>query len=191
VLAAIAFAFASVPLRSLLLPAMHLTGSQFAFGVPGAELYMYMASSIFQDWNHSVLGILGSATAVAGVAGADDDEGLTRVLRQVVVDNLAAFNGEDVSATMQSIHSKSPEYTSMQQALPNQFSALDARTELVSFRYIGHDDEFAVARVKLKTVDESDEQFMANVLDTITIFHQEDGAWKYWSNHVLGVEPVK
>ena len=68
---------------------------------------------------------------------------------------------------------------------------LDARTELVGFHYIGHDDEFAVARVKLQTVDQSGEPFSANVIDTITIFHQEDGVWKYWSDHILGVELVQ
>jgi hypothetical protein len=30
-----------------------------------------------------------------------------------------------------------------------------------------------------------------NVLDTITDFHQEGGVWKYWSDHLLGVELVQ
>ncbi len=128
---------------------------------------------------------------VAGAAGANDEDGLTATLRQVVENHLVAYNGEDMSATLRSIHTKSPDYPGMRQVLMNQFGTLDARTELVGFRYIGHDDEFAVARVKLRTVDESDEPFMANVLDTITIFHQENGTWKYWSNHVLGVKPVQ
>ena len=124
-------------------------------------------------------------------AGAGQDQGLADALRGVVEDNLAAFNREDVQGTMQTIHSKSPEYASMQQALPNQFTGLDARTELAGFHYIGHDDEFAVARVKFKTVEQSDEPFTSNVLDTITVFHQEGGSWKYWSNHVLGVDIVQ
>jgi len=128
---------------------------------------------------------------VAGTAGAGDEGGLSATLRQVVENNLAAHNREDMSGTMQSIHTKSPDYTNMKQALPNQFSTQDARTELVSFHYIGHDDEFAVARVAYKTVDQSEEPFVTNVLDTITVFHQEDGTWKYWSNHVLGVEMVQ
>ena len=60
-----------------------------------------------------------------------------------------------------------------------------------SFRYIGHDDEFAVARVMLKTVGRSGPPLAANVLDTMTVFHQEDGEWKYWSNHILGVDLLK
>jgi hypothetical protein len=124
-------------------------------------------------------------------ASASDDEGLAPVLRQVVEQNLAAFNREDVAGTMNFIHTKSPEYSSTQAALPGEFEVLDARAELVGFHYIGHDDEFAVVRVKLKTVDQSEGPFAANIRDTITVFHQEDGVWKYWSDHILGVELIQ
>jgi ketosteroid isomerase-like protein len=135
-----------------------------------------------------IMSILLFSMVAASASAADDD--LTAVLRQIVEDSLAAYNREDVPATLRYIHTKSPGYARMQQALPDQFSALDPRTELASLQYIGHDDEFAVARVKLKTVDRSGEPFAANVMDTIAIFHQEDGQWKYWSHHVLGVEIV-
>ncbi len=124
-------------------------------------------------------------------AGASEDQGLAAELRNVVQQNLAAYNREDVAGAMTFIHTKSPEYSTTQGALPGQFEVLDARAELVGFHYIGHDDEFAVARVKLKTVDQSEEPFSANVIDTITVFHQEDGVWKYWSDHILGVELVQ
>jgi hypothetical protein len=124
-------------------------------------------------------------------AGASGDDGLAGVLREVVEQNLAAYNREDAAGAMTFIHTKSPEYGTTQGALPAQFEALDTQTELVGFQYIGHDDEFAVARVKLKTVEQSGEPFSANVLDTITVFHQEDGVWKYWSDHLLGVELVQ
>jgi ketosteroid isomerase-like protein len=126
-----------------------------------------------------------------GTTVADNDHDLTETFRQLVEDNLAAFNREDVSATMKYMHTKSPEYGSTQEVLPDQFEALDARTQLVDLHYMGHDDEFAVARVKLKTVDESGAPFAANVLDTIAVFHLEDGVWKYWSDHILGVEFAK
>lgn len=129
--------------------------------------------------------------AVTGTAWAIEDEDLAAMLRQVVENNLSAFNSESVAATMESIHSKSPNHSSMQEALPGQFEALDARTELVGFTYMGHDDEFAVARVKLKTVDNTNEPFVENIVDTIAVFHQEDGDWKYWSNHVLGIRLVE
>lgn len=129
-------------------------------------------------------------TMVTTTAPAADD-GLAPVLRQIVEDSLTAYNSEDVSATMRYIHTKSPEYTRMQKALPNQFDSRDPRTELAGFHYMGHDDEFAVARVKLKTADKSGQPFATNILDTIAVFHQEGGKWKYWSNHVLGAEIVQ
>ena len=126
-----------------------------------------------------------------GTTVADNDRGLTETFRQLVENKLAAFNREDVSATMKYMHTKAREYGSTQEVLPDQFEALDARTQLVDRHYMGHDDEFAVARVKLRTVDESGAPFAANVLDTIAVFHLEDGVWKYWSDHILGVEFAK
>ncbi len=126
----------------------------------------------------------------AGTTVAGRDQGLSETFRQLVEDKLAAFNREDASATMRYIHTKSPEYSSTQHVLEGQFAALDARTELVDLRYMGHDDEFAVARVKLKTVNESGAPFEANLVDTLAVFHQEGGVWKYWSDYVLGAEFV-
>jgi len=128
------------------------------------------------------------AAAVPGVCAG---EGLAGALRQVVENNLSAYNRKDVAGTMQSIHTKSPDYASMQQALPGQFSALDTRTELANFQYIGHDDEFAVARVKLKTVGQPGKPFAGNVIDSIAVFYPEAGEWKYWSTLVLGVELIQ
>ena len=125
---------------------------------------------------------------VTGTTVAGDDDGLEATFRQLVKNKLAAFNREDVTSTMQYIHTKSPEYSSTQNVLRGQFDALDARTKLIDLHYMGHDDEFAVARVKLKTVNESGASFEANVVDTIAVFHLEDGVWKYWSDHILGVE---
>ncbi|MEA3410617.1 MAG: hypothetical protein U9R74_03660 [Pseudomonadota bacterium] len=128
---------------------------------------------------------------VAVATGVEAEEELSAALRQVVENNLAAYNSKDVAGTMRSIHTKSPDYPAMQLALPGQFSDLDIRTELANFQYIGHDDEFAVARVKLKTVGQPGKPFAGNVIDTIAVFYPEEGEWKYWSNLVLGVELVQ
>jgi hypothetical protein len=128
---------------------------------------------------------------LAGPTTADEQDTLAAALQQVVEESLAAYNSENVAATLRLVHTKSPAYDSMQATLPNQFNELDPRTELVSFRFIGHDDEFAVARVQLKTVAQPGEAFANNVLDTITMFHQENGVWKYWSHHVLGARLVE
>ena len=81
--------------------------------------------------------------------------------------------------TLKYIHTRSPEYEKTKEALKGQFRSLEVRPELVYFRFIGHDDEFAVARVKFKTVATSDAApFQNNVVDSIMVFHQENGVWK-------------
>jgi len=66
----------------------------------------------------------------------------------------------------------------------------NTKTELVSLTYIGHDDEFAVARVKSKTTGKAESGFVNNIVDAIVIFHQEGGKWKMWSEDILGVQAV-
>lgn len=128
---------------------------------------------------------------IASPLSAAGPGGLEAALRQVVAENLAAYNSEDPARTLASVHTKSPVYDTMRDALPSQFGALDARAELERFTYIGHDDEFAVARVQYRTVSNTTDPFMSNVLDTITVFHQENGTWKYWDNYILGARPVQ
>ncbi len=123
----------------------------------------------------------------AGAARADDrDAALAATLRSVV-EGGAAHCGKDVEQTMASIDSRSPGYDRTRNALARQF-ARGTTSKLVDFRYIGHDDEFAVARVKYATTATPGTPFVDNAMDTMTIFHQEDGRWKIWDQLVLGVE---
>jgi len=134
--------------------------------------------------------LLVSMLAVTQGASAAE-ENLAATLRDVMEKQTAAYGREDEKDTMNYVHTKSPEYNSMKQALPGLFEALDVRTDVIDFRYLGHDDEFAVARVKLKTTSGSDTKFAANVVDSIVVFHQQNGAWKVWSDEILGVELVQ
>lgn len=120
-----------------------------------------------------------------GSPAALADDALAKALEKVTKEQLAAFNEEDVSATLGYAYSKSPTYDEASEALTSLFAEADAKAELVSFQYIGHDDEFALARVKVKVTSE-DEGFLDNVVDTFAIFHQEAGAWKLWDTYLLG-----
>ena len=135
------------------------------------------------------ISLLATCLGVSGASAAE--EALAATLRDVMESQTAAYDREDESETMSYIHTKSPDYSSMQQVLPNQFSNLDVRAELVDFRYLGHGDEFAVARAKIKTEGESGATFAANLIDAIVVFHQEEGTWKLWDNEILGVELVQ
>jgi hypothetical protein len=130
----------------------------------------------------TTLTLLGAAATFA-----DDKDALAATLRKVVEDSYAAYNRKNLDDSMGFIDSKSPGYERTKKALPRQFD-VGANTKLVDFRYIGHDDEFAVARVKFKTSGKAGTSFVDNVADTLTVFHQENGQWKIWDQLVLGVE---
>ena len=53
---------------------------------------------------------------------------------------------------------------------------------------MGHDDEFAVARIKAKTTGKPGSGFADNTVDAIVLFHQENGQWKLWSEDILGID---
>jgi len=125
------------------------------------------------------LPVLGAPAARAA------EDPLAGALREVVVGNLAAFNRKDVDATMSFVDTRSPDYSSTKDEIVDDFKGYDLTAELVGFTLIGHDDEFAVARVKTKTTGKPNSGFVNNTMDTIAIFHQENGAWKLWSQQVI------
>ena len=65
--------------------------------------------------------------------------------------NLSAYNRQDVEGTMHSIDRKSPDFDKTKKEIGTQFAKQPPSSELLDFHYIGHDDEFAVARTKIKT----------------------------------------
>jgi len=132
---------------------------------------------------------LAIAAAVVAAAPAPAHAVLAAALRYAMEANLAAYNREDVAATMQTIDSRSPDYDSTKKAIEQQFKDQDVTAELVSFDYIGHDDEFGVARAKVKTTAKgSGGDFTNNTVDAIFLFHQENGTWKLWSEQILAVQ---
>ena len=105
---------------------------------------------------------------------SDKDADLAATLRKVVEESYAAYNRKNLDDSMGFIHSKAPGYEKTKKALPRQFE-LGANTKLLDLRYVGHDDEFAVARVKFKTTGKAGTSFVDNVVDTMTDFHRENG----------------
>lgn len=140
----------------------------------------------FRDWT------AGAAAALllcgAGTAFAADDDGLADALKASIAGQVAAYEKKDVAAAMSFVDSKSPDYDSTKAALTEQFEGPEVSVQVSDFDYIGHDDEFAVARVKLKSTGKPDSGFVDNTVDSIMIFHMQDGAWKIWTEKVLGVD---
>jgi hypothetical protein len=89
---------------------------------------------------------------------------------------------------MSFVHTKSPDYESIRDALAGQFAAQDVTTAVVGFTLMGHDDEFVVARVKGKSTAKTGSGFTNNITDSIVIFHEENGAWRLWDENILGIQ---
>jgi hypothetical protein len=127
--------------------------------------------------------LLGLAAAVGAA-----DEKLAATLKGVVEENLRAYDAEDAAGVQRTMHTRSPEYDPTGAALTEQFRDEDLTAKLVDFKYMGHDDEFAVARVKIKVEGPPGSVFVNNTTDNLMLFHQEGGIWKLWSDDVLGVD---
>lgn len=130
---------------------------------------------------------LAALLGMTAVANAADDD-LSTTLKGVVQQNQQAYESENADGVMSTIHSRSPQYDSTKAALPEQFAEEDLTIQLVDFRYMGHDDEFAIARVKTKIAGPAGSEFQDNVVDSVMLFHREGALWKLWSDQVLGVE---
>jgi len=128
---------------------------------------------------------------LAWVPAARADDTLASSLETVSKDQIAAFNRADVAATMAYADTKSPTYAAARDVLTAYFKDQHLKAEQMSFQYIGHDDEFALARVKVKVTSPGTKGFADNVVDTITLFHQEGGSWKVWDTYLIGGELVK
>jgi hypothetical protein len=133
------------------------------------------------------------AAAVLGIAGAARaaEDKLTTTLRGVVEENVRAYDARDTDAFLRTLHPQSPGFEATKAVLSDQFREGDIKVTLVDYRYIGHDDEFAVARVKMKTVaPPGSTGFQSNVTDSVVLFHRDEfaRAWKLWSEDVLGVK---
>jgi hypothetical protein len=128
--------------------------------------------------------LLGLAAVAAGAA---DDE-LAATLRGVVEENLRAYDAEDARGVQRTMHTRSPEYSPTVTAVTRQLDDDDLTVRLVDFKYMGHDDEFAVARAKIKVEGPPGSVYVNNTTDNIVLFHQEGGTWKLWTDEILGVE---
>jgi hypothetical protein len=143
-----------------------------------------------------VVGLVCSLAGVASMVLAAPKEGaktqptreeIAAALKKVVEENLEATKREDMAAALATIHPKSRTRAMSQRALKEMFAAYQLNYELLSFSYVGRDGEYAVARAKQKTTKISGPAFRDNELDTIHVFKQDGGAWKFWTSANLDV----
>jgi hypothetical protein len=127
---------------------------------------------------------LGLSLSVTVHAAGDD---IQKAINSMVISNVQATQEENLDAVLQTIHTQSPGYLATKQQLVPLFDNYDLKYEILSFKYIGRDNEYAVARVKQSTKKLSGPAFRNNVVDMIEVFRQEKGQWKFWNQVILEV----
>lgn len=111
-------------------------------------------------------------------------------LKNAVLDNFKHTKNENFDAVMGDIHTQSPAYLQTQQILQQLFPAYDLQYELVSYKFIGEDNEYAYAKVKQKTQKISGPAFQNNEIEMLMVFKQEDGVWKIWTQANLSISYI-
>ena len=119
---------------------------------------------------------------------ADADEDVAAELKALVIENLRATRAEDLDAMLDTLHSESPSYSQIEKIANTLFETYDLNYDLLLFRYIGQDGEYAIARFKFSTEQVAGPEFNDNILDTIHVFREENGMWKIWSQAILEIE---
>ena len=115
---------------------------------------------------------------------------IEKELNSIITNNFKAYELEDIDEVMKTVHSKSPGFEATKQFSSQVFPVYDIKYELLSFKYIVVDGEYALARVKQKTSKISGPEFKDNIIDSIVIFKQEVGFWKLWSQASLTIEYI-
>jgi hypothetical protein len=133
-----------------------------------------------------------AAAFVARPGRAAEDAKVTEAaLRAVVTSNFAASAAEDVNAVRATLHTQSPVFKSSLRACQQIFDYFDLKHELVSFRFLLADGEYAVARGEQKTTKLDGDDFKNNVMDCLFVFRQEAGNWRLWQQTVLETRYLK
>lgn len=133
--------------------------------------------------SHKKYWLITTALAITCVASGHAESPPTAdAIKSLVERSNRALQEENLDASINTIHSQSPSLLGVKKDLPTIFENYDLNTELVSFSFIGQDEDYAVARIKTRYIKLSG-PFWQNVeTDSISVYRQENDEWKYWNN---------
>ena len=129
--------------------------------------------------------------ADAAAVPAEKPADLAATLETVLKQNFAASEQKDVKGVMATLHTNSPVAAVTAEALTSLFETFELKYELLSFRLVGRDGEYAVARAEQKTTKVKGPDFKDNVIDSLYIFRTQDGKWRLWYQVLLETRLAK
>lgn len=135
---------------------------------------------------HKINWLITVALAITCVAsGYAEPDPTAEAIKSLAERNVRANQEENIDAVMDTIHTQAPSFLSMKKDMPSLFDNYDLSTELTSFAYIGQNDDYAVARAKVKITKISGPAFQNAEYDNISVFRKENDEWKYWTQVIL------
>ena len=133
----------------------------------------------------AVIAILSLITLQVAIA---EEQTMSTLIKDVFNENLNSCQQENMEAMLDTVHSQSPSYLMSKQQMSTIFENFDLNYELTYYKYIGQDNDYAVARARFTSKKISGSAFQDNEVDSIQIFKKEDGVWKIWSAAILDVK---
>ena len=136
-----------------------------------------------KNMSHKIYWLITTALAITCVTSGHAESSPTAdAIKSLVERSNRALQEENLDASINTIHSQSPSLLGVKKDLPTIFENYDLNTELVSFSFIGQDEDYAVARTKTRYIKISG-PFWQNVeSDSISVYRKENDEWKYWNN---------
>lgn len=126
--------------------------------------------------------LLGLITTPASATTTED------LIRQVIDRNLDASQREDSKAYMATMHSQSLAWVPTKKAIQDIFGNYKLNYSLDQFHYITQENEYAYARVWMRTTKVSGPTFHNNKLEALIVFKQEGETWKIWSQANMQIQ---
>ena len=109
-------------------------------------------------------------------------------IKRTVLENIRGTQAEDVDTMMRTIHSNSPMYDTTKNQVTQIFGkGLHLNYDLLSFKYIATDGDYALGRVRQRTTGAVGSNFRNNEIDMIVAFRKEGQTWKFWSQAILEI----
>jgi tRNA U34 5-carboxymethylaminomethyl modifying GTPase MnmE/TrmE len=109
-------------------------------------------------------------------------------IEKAILDNFEHMQNEDADAVMEDMHSQACQQT--QQMLQQFYLDYDLKYELLNYKFVGEDNEYAYAKVKQLTTRISGPEFKNNETEMLVIFKQENGLWKEWAHALLSTTHI-
>jgi hypothetical protein len=121
-----------------------------------------------------------------------ENQNVESQLKETMLENMKSTEAEDLTRTMKTVHSKSPLHQSSRIVLSQLFGKhMNLKYELLSFKYLTTDGDYAIARVLQRTTQSPHANFQNSEVDMIVAFRKEASAWKFWNQAVLEFKHIK